>query len=67
MIGNYKEEKVICKNIFFGTFIAKDMKVFLKIGQKDKTNASDPKYIENCWMKTLGSLASDWLNVEYSV
>ena len=30
MIGSFKEEKVVYKYIYFGIFIAKDMKVLLK-------------------------------------
>ena len=33
MIGSFKEKKAVCKNIYFGIFVAKDMKVFLKMRQ----------------------------------
>lgn len=60
MMGSFKEKKLVCKNIYFGIFIAKDMKVFLKM-QIAKTNASDPKKKQNYWMVTLRTLASDGL------
>ena len=60
MMGSFKEKKLVCKNIYFGIFIAKDMKVFLKM-QIAKTNTSDPKKKQNYWMVTLRTLASDGL------
>ena len=60
MMGSFKEKKLVCKNIYFGIFIAKDMKVFLKM-QIAKTNASDTKKKQNYWMVTLRTLASDGL------
>ena len=36
MMGSFREEKLVCKNIYFGIFIAKDMKkVFLKMYYSD--------------------------------
>ena len=68
MIGSFKEEKFICRNIYFT--ISEGYEGFLKdvsFTLIDKTDAFDPKKRENYWMKTLRNLAPDGVHVEDSV